>query len=200
VRRVPAATPWPAFADLFAGVTGAVLLLMLAAVVSQAQLAERYQQAHAELEAMRLERAALEAKLAQDLEALIAAGLVDLDHGVVAIQGSLLFQTGSAELSQEGADLLERAAPALASWASGGAIMVAGHTDDVPIASALYASNWELSTARATNVVTLLEALGLDGERLFAAGFGEHRPVAPNDAAEGRQENRRVELTRVSST
>ena len=200
MRRKPTATPWPAFADLFAGVTGAVLLLMLAAVVAQSQLAERYRDAHAELEALRLERAALEAKLAQDLEALIAAGLVDLDEGVVAIQGSLLFETGSAELSDEGKRLLARAAPALRSWASGGAIMVAGHTDDVPIASGRFESNWDLSTARATTVVTLLQDQGLEGERLFAAGFGEHRPVAENDAPEGRAKNRRVELTRVSST
>ncbi len=122
---------------------------------------------------------------------------MDLDDGVVAIRGNLLFESGSAEVSEEGRALLSRAAPALAAWSEGGAIMVSGHTDDVPIANNRFDSNWALSAARATNVVATLEGEGVDGGRLFAAGFGEHRPVADNSDAEGRAANRRVEIARV---
>ena len=197
--RAPApVAPWASYADLLAGVLGVVLLLMLGALVSQSQLAERYMEAHRELEALRLERAALEAKLAQDLDALIAAGLVDLDDGVVAIRGNLLFETGDARVSGEGMALLERAMPALLAWSEGGVIMISGHTDDVPMGGGRYRSNWELSTARATEVVALLQTRGFPPDRLVAAGFGEHRPAADNASAEGRAQNRRVEIARVA--
>ena len=204
-RGAPGGSPWPAYADLLAGMLGCLLLVVLAAVVEQAALAERYRQAsedyrraHEELEAMRLEKRALEERLARDLQGLIAAGLVDLDDGVVAIRGSLLFDSASAELSSEGLALLRRAAPAIAAWSEGGAIMVSGHTDDLPIANREFRSNWELSTARATEVVTALIDRGVPAERLVAAGFGEHRPVADNGDPAGRARNRRVEIARVA--
>jgi chemotaxis protein MotB len=74
-------------------------------------------------------------------------------------------------------------------------IRVEGHTDDVPVRTAAFASNWELSTARATEVVRLLiEEGGIAPERLSAAGYGEHRPRVPNDSPEARARNRRVDL------
>jgi chemotaxis protein MotB len=74
-------------------------------------------------------------------------------------------------------------------------IRVEGHTDDVPVRTAVFASNWELSTARATEVVRLLiEEGGIAPERLSAAGYGEHRPRVPNDSPEARARNRRVDL------
>jgi chemotaxis protein MotB len=74
-------------------------------------------------------------------------------------------------------------------------IRVEGHTDDVPIRSSRFASNWELSTARATTVVQLLvEDGGLAAERLAAAGYAEHRPRVPNDTVERRARNRRVDI------
>lgn len=78
-------------------------------------------------------------------------------------------------------------------------IRVEGHTDDVPIHTATYQSNWELSTARATEVVTLLvERYHLDPLRIAAAGYGPYRPVTANDTAEGRSMNRRVDLVITS--
>ena len=205
MRRKNTPSPWPAFTDLLAGMLGCLLLVVLAAVVEQAALAERYREAneaykeaHDELERMRLEKLALEEKLKQDLEGLIAAGLVDLDDGVVAIRGNLLFKTGSAEVSKDGRRLLEKAAPAISAWAAGGAVMVSGHTDDVPIRNDEFGSNWELSTARATNVVATLETSGVSAGNLVAAGFGEHQPVADNSDAAGRAMNRRVEIARVA--
>jgi flagellar motor protein MotB len=146
-----------------------------------------------------MEQAALEEKLAQDLDGLIAAGLVDLNDGVVAIRGNLLFGTGSAALSAEGVALIERAVPALEAWAQGGVIMVSGHTDDVPIRGGDFTSNWELSTTRALTVVAALGDAGLPATAVFAAGFGEHRPVASNETLDGRAQNRRVELTRLAA-
>ena len=74
-------------------------------------------------------------------------------------------------------------------------VRVEGHTDDVPIRTALFDSNWDLSTARATRVVRLLiEEGGLDPERLSAAGYAEHRPRLPNTTAAARARNRRVDI------
>jgi chemotaxis protein MotB len=74
-------------------------------------------------------------------------------------------------------------------------IRVEGHTDNIPIATALYPSNWELSSARATTVGRyLVEHSEVAPRRISAAGYGEFRPVAPNDSREGRARNRRVDL------
>src|SRR5262249_10263236 len=74
-------------------------------------------------------------------------------------------------------------------------VRVEGHTDNVPIHTAAFASNWELSTARATEVVQfLVERCGIPATRLSAAGFGEYRPRMTNDTEEGRAKNRRVDL------
>ena len=74
-------------------------------------------------------------------------------------------------------------------------IRIEGHTDDVPIHSARFASNWELSTARATAVVQwLIEREGMTPSRLSAAGYGEFHPRVPNDSTEARARNRRVDV------
>jgi chemotaxis protein MotB len=71
-------------------------------------------------------------------------------------------------------------------------INVEGHTDNVPIRTVTFPSNWELSAARAASVVHLFTRLGVDAKRLSAIGYGEHQPLADNDSEEGRQKNRRV--------
>jgi chemotaxis protein MotB len=74
-------------------------------------------------------------------------------------------------------------------------VRIEGHTDNVPIHTALFASNWELSTARATEVVRLLIVkYGFSPDRLSAAGYAEYHPLASNKAPEGRQQNRRVDI------
>jgi type VI secretion system protein ImpK len=75
-----------------------------------------------------------------------------------------------------------------------GAIVVTGHTDDVPIRTARYPSNWELSTERARSVVTLMAAKLRDPARLRAEGVADSEPLAPNHDAGGRAKNRRVEI------
>lgn len=188
---------WASFADLLGGVLGAVVLLLLVALAAQSRLAQAQRDAVGELERLRRERAELEARLARDLDGLVASGLVDLRDGVVAIQGNLLFGSGSAELTAEGSELLARAVPALVDWSEGALLLTAGHTDDVPIRTSRFGSNWELSAARATAVTRSLVQAGFPAERLVAAGFGEHHPVAPNVDEAGRASNRRVELSRV---
>ena len=74
-------------------------------------------------------------------------------------------------------------------------IRVEGHTDNIPIRSARFPSNWELSSARAIAVVRYFQDLGMDPKNLGAAGYGEFQPVSPNDTPEGRAENRRIEIS-----
>jgi chemotaxis protein MotB len=73
-------------------------------------------------------------------------------------------------------------------------IIVEGHTDNVPIKTILFPSNWELSSVRAASVVHLLGRFGIDPNRMAAIGYGEHKPIASNDDKDGRQKNRRVAL------
>jgi chemotaxis protein MotB len=116
------------------------------------------------------------------------------DRGlVISMPEAGAFPAGRAELSPDAQKLLFDLADRLRS--SPGGIRVEGHTDDVPIHNAAFASNWELSTARATEVVQfLVMKCGLAANRLSAAGFGEFRPRTPNDSDAARAKNRRVEL------
>lgn len=73
-------------------------------------------------------------------------------------------------------------------------IQVEGHTDDLPIRTEKFPSNWELSTMRAVNILRYMQQKGISPGRLAAIGFGEYRPAVRNDTAEGRQKNRRIEI------
>jgi len=114
----------------------------------------------------------------------------------VTVASEILFLSGSAELSPEGVDVLRKVAKAANKVQD--EVRVDGHTDSDPIAPVLaqyYPTNWELSTARAAVAVRALEATGMvPASRLAAVGFGDSRPVAPNDSAEGKAKNRRVEI------
>ena len=112
---------------------------------------------------------------------------------VISMAGNVLFDSGRSDLKPQGLALLDAFAERLKTMPN--EIRVEGHTDNVPIATALYPSNWELSSARATTVGRYLaEHGGLRPARLIAAGYGEFRPVAPNDSRQGRARNRRVDL------
>ena len=103
------------------------------------------------------------------------------------------FSTGSAEATSEARRLIEPVGETLRDVPNG--IRIEGHTDDVPIRTAKYDSNWELSTARASAVVALLvERVGLEASRLSAAGYGQYHPLNPNDNDAHRARNRRVDL------
>ncbi len=118
---------------------------------------------------------------------------------ITLLTDQVLFQPGSAEL-QPGADqLLAGLAEVLRDTAK--TIEVVGHTDSTPTNGGQFASNWELSGARAGSVVRyLIERVGIAPERLRLAGVGDTQPIAPNDTPEGRAKNRRVEITILAGT
>jgi chemotaxis protein MotB len=117
---------------------------------------------------------------------------------VLSLREVGFFDSGRAEMVPTALPKLGKIASILNSH--GFDIRVEGHTDDVPIHNSEFKSNWELSTARATQVVTLLvESYSLNPLRVSAAGYGPYRPVASNDNAQGRRVNRRVDLVITSS-
>lgn len=114
----------------------------------------------------------------------------------VTLIDEIVFNSGSAEMNAKGRSTLEKIVGTLQS-VTDKRIVVQGFTDNEPIGPALrarYPSNWELSTARASDVVRFLQAKGIDPKRLEASGFGEYQPVAPNNTVAGRRENRRIDI------
>jgi chemotaxis protein MotB len=123
----------------------------------------------------------------------------DREGVVIRLSGSYLFDSGRAELKPNSFDLLDAIAQQLKLQPND--IRVDGHTDSTPlVGSALYPTNWELSTARALAVTRyFIDTDGMRADRLEAAGFGEFRPLVPNDTRENRALNRRVEIHLLSS-
>jgi len=138
----------------------------------------------------------LAASLEDELQAFVGQRLVEIsrvgDTIEVAMKSQLLFDSGSARLAPAALPALDGLGQVLLPTPN--AIRVEGHTDDRPINTVQFPSNWELSAARAASVVHFLVRLGIAPERMAAIGYGEHRPVADNALEEGRQRNRRVTL------
>ncbi len=114
----------------------------------------------------------------------------------VSIVDKILFDSGQAEISAEGLAVLKRVGQILEK-SKKKTIRVEGHTDNMPVKRSRdrFPTNWELSTARATNVVRFLEEeVGIKPARLEAVGMGEYHPVADNGTKEGRAKNRRIEI------
>ena len=114
----------------------------------------------------------------------------------VRILDKMLFAPGSAVLLEQAKPLLDKLAAVIEE--SPFNIMVEGHTDDIPISTAVYPSNWELSTARAVVVVKYFLSKEVGAQKLSAAGYAENHPVTPNISAASRSKNRRVEVNFVS--
>lgn len=125
--------------------------------------------------------------LGDDVEILIQEGTISF-----RISNEILFPSGQSMLTVPGIALLDRLTKVLN--ATEHKISVEGHTDNVPIQTARFPSNWELSTGRATSVVRHLERSGVASGRLRATGYANTRPIALNGTPEGRATNRRVEL------
>ncbi|MBI2094142.1 MAG: OmpA family protein [Candidatus Omnitrophica bacterium] len=143
-----------------------------------------------EAEQFRLAKELLEQRLT-DNEATIGYD----ERGLVTrMLDQVLFDSGKAQLRQTAYPVLDKVAEVL-SQISDQPLGVEGHTDNQPIRYSGWESNKALSIARAQNVVDyLIEERGLDSSRLMAIGYGDERPVASNDSASGRQQNRRVEI------
>jgi chemotaxis protein MotB len=124
----------------------------------------------------------------------------DKDGVVIRLSGSYLFDSGRAELKPNSMKVLDAIANELKLLPN--EIRVDGHTDSIPLTnSPLYATNWELSAARAVTVARYFSQTdGIQASRLIAAGFGEYHPIVPNDTREHRAQNRRVEIHVLSST
>ncbi|WP_075185731.1 flagellar motor protein MotB [Teredinibacter haidensis] len=138
----------------------------------------------------------LEAELETLLEKMIIDGSVSVwgneDWVELEINANLLFNSGSADPSAEAKQIFADVADVLAPFQN--AVAVSGHTDNIPIRTERYQSNWQLSSARAVAIVNLLAYTGVDPTRLSATGYGEYQPVDDNSTAQGRAKNRRVVL------
>jgi chemotaxis protein MotB len=121
------------------------------------------------------------------------------DMLTVDVAEQMFFDSGRANLKSSGKAVLKKVGEVLKGY-DDKVIRVVGHTDNVPLAKALqkvFPSNWELSAARATTVVRYLQEVGIPPERMVATGRAEYAPIAPNDTAEGRKKNRRIEITLI---
>lgn len=171
----------------------------LAALAAKSdELQQSLESAAAELAKFKEDAGALEEKL----QAEIAKGEIKVKQLGEKIQVDLvdrvLFDSGEATLSTRGQEVLGRVAAVLQTIADK-QIQVSGHTDDIPIKNEelkkQFPTNWELSAARAVNVVRhLSETGGVKRERLTAAGYGEYHPIASNATPTGRAKNRRIEI------
>jgi chemotaxis protein MotB len=118
------------------------------------------------------------------------------DKLTLSMVEAILFDSGSAKVKKNGEKVLDRVAEVLKK-VTDKQIRIEGYTDNVPIGGALaekFPTNWELSTARATNVVRYLQRDGIDPQLLGACGYSEYRPIAANDTEEGKAKNRRIEV------
>ncbi len=110
----------------------------------------------------------------------------------IELNSALLFGSGDAMPSDKAFDIIEKVGNILKPFAN--PVHVEGFTDNLPIRTAQYPTNWELSAARAASIVRLLAMEGVNPARMASVGYGEYQPVASNDSAEGRARNRRVVL------
>ena len=166
-------------------------------------LAQTLADAKGRLEELRKQKAAAEARAAtfrnlmQRLRSMIDAGQLKVvirdGRMLIALPNDVLFDSGKTDVKKDGQAALAKVAQVLASIPDR-KFLVAGNTDNVPIHSSRFPSNWELSTARAVAVTKFLIANGMRPEVLAAAGYGEFDPVAPNDTPEHRAQNRRIEI------
>ncbi|HEY1418263.1 MAG TPA: OmpA family protein [Myxococcaceae bacterium] len=150
------------------------------------------------------EKGQLEAKskqyeeLTSSLNQQIQSGQVELTElkgkMTVKLKDKVVFSSGSAAINKQGREALDAVAKAFQGL-QGKTVVVAGYTDNVPVSGkGNYKDNWDLSTERAVSVVRYLQSKGVDPKMLGAAGFSEYRPLAANDTAAGKSQNRRIEI------
>jgi len=135
----------------------------------------------------------LEKVLAPEIREHVVEVKARRDGLVVSLREVGFYESGSSALRPSARDAVDRLAAALKSHSE--SLRIEGHTDNVPIHNAHFASNWELSTARASDLVKeLIDHYRFEPQRLSAAGYAEYHPVAPNNTEEGRGRNRRVDI------
>jgi chemotaxis protein MotB len=173
-------------------------------LTTKGALASSLEQARSRLEELRRAQAATEARaalfreVALRLKRMLDAGDLEIalrsGRMVLILPNDVLFDSGKADLKPHGKQTLAAVGEVLNSL-KGRRFQVAGHTDDEPIRYSGFASNWELSSARALAVVHLLIKSGMGPGSLSAAGYGQFDPVMPNDSGKNKAKNRRTEIT-----
>ncbi len=166
-------------------------------------LEDALEASRAELDELRRARRQTEERLqayrdiANQLAGMIEAGQLSVTirdgRMVINLADDILFDSGRTDIKDDGQRALEELAEVLTEIPDRN-FLIAGHTDNIPIRSGRFASNWELSTARAVQVVRFLQDKGVDPTTLAAAGYGEFDPIASNEEAETRALNRRIEI------
>jgi len=150
-----------------------------------------------ELQKMEELKAELDAKLESENLALAVTTSIDKRGLVISFNNAIIFEPGSAEIKKENEDSLLEIAKMFQIMDN--YIRIEGHTDNVPMNSNIYRSNWDLSAARAANVVRLFTSkTNLSPEKLIAVGYGEYRPIEDNSTDEGRAKNRRIDIIVLS--
>jgi chemotaxis protein MotB len=145
-------------------------------------------------------RAAQFRKLVTQFKSLTDAGKLQVEirenRMIVRLGDKILFDPGKTDLKPEGKDALTQVTGVLKGLQNRN-FQIAGHTDNIPIKSAKFRSNWDLSTARAVEVLNFMVAAGMEAKRVSAAGYADTSPVAGNDTPENKAKNRRIEITLV---
>ena len=153
--------------------------------------------ANAKLAAAAKKRLATFQKMLERFKSMVESGKLKIkivnNKMIVEMASAILFPSGKATLSDEGAEALTQVAGILAEI-SDRKFQVAGHTDNVPIKNHRFKSNWDLSSARAVSVVKHLIENGVPAENISAAGYAETQPAADNATEEGKAQNRRIEI------
>lgn len=143
-------------------------------------------------------RAAMFRSLAEKLRSMVDAGQIQVTvrngRMLLVLPNDILFDSGKTELKPEGKDAIAKVAKVLATMPPDRHFLVAGHTDNLPIKTRKFQSNWELSTQRAVEVVRLLIDNGMKPSQVGAAGYAEYDPAADNATPEGQRQNRRIEI------
>ncbi len=142
-------------------------------------------------------RAAQFRQMVAKFKSMIDAGKlqVEIRNGLMLVKlpDNILFDPGKTDLKSAGKEAIAQVTQILTTI-EGRKFQVTGHTDNVPIKSGKFKSNWELSAQRAVEVVKFMGANGMDPKRLSAAGYADQLPVADNETDDGRRQNRRIEI------
>lgn len=200
-KRAPLFNQWPPFVDAMVLVFAAFFFIALIALAKQQRLLGALEQKNQELERIKADKQRIERRLVAVAKATGAPGManVEVEDGKVIVQGEVLFDSGSDELTAEGRRFLSTLAGPLKQVLDSEPdqmVMIAGHTDDLPLRStARFATNWELSTARAVSVAKALAPV--PEAKVMAAGFGPHHPRVANTDDASRARNRRIEVLLV---
>ena len=188
---------WAIFGDLMSGLVGVFVLLLVWTLGFQLELSQSLKEEKAKLQAEEQRRMALEEALADPL----SSGRVTLINGKIGISGSVLFNSNSDKLQEEGRQLLKTLIGPLKVYLNEREqlLMVSGFTDDLAINknNLHFSDNWELSAQRALTVTRTLIEEGMPPSMVFAAAFGAHSPVVENTDNTSRSQNRRVEMAPV---